>query len=477
MKRISSLLLALLFALSLSAVFSFPAAAEEVIHVACVGDSITAGTTGYNYPMYLQEMLGSGYEVKNFGLGGAAVRYKAEKDGSFFWYGSTQYQGSLSYDADIVFVMMGTNDVGSSLLQLKKYFKEDYYNYLVKPYLDKGATVVMMTSPFAYEYTMHNANVINTTIRDHQLALAEEKGLRIIDMNTATSGMRECFPDGLHGNQSGYTVIAETIYKEYFGGNVATVNVTTTPGALVSIGRVGIKANEETGVATLPVLTGTQSFSVMLDGYKSAVGTIAVPSGESECTVALTAGGKNLAKGGTATASSHTDGRDASYAFDGDDQSTRWESEWASPQWLKVDLGAEQKIGAVRLVWEPAYAKGYTIEVSNDDASYTAVATVTDGDGATDEVLFDAVNARYVRITCTEKGSQFSYSLYEMAVIEAVEGDLTVNIGEIVPTEIKIPVHRLPWLWISVIAAAVLVAVAVVVLLVVKKARKPKAEA
>ena len=38
------------------------------------------------------------------------MRHKAESDGKFFWYDSEQYQGSLAYDADVVFVMMGTND-------------------------------------------------------------------------------------------------------------------------------------------------------------------------------------------------------------------------------------------------------------------------------------------------------------------------------------------------------------------------------
>ena len=470
MKKLLSLLTALSLTLALGAVGTLPAAAEDMIRVACVGDSITAGTTGYNYPMYLQEMLGDGYEVKNFGLGGAAVHHKEEKGGGYFWYDSNQYKSSLQYDADIVFVMMGTNDVGSSVLQLKKYFKEDYFTYLVQPYLDKGAEVVMMTSPFAYEYLMKDPKVINTTIRGYQLELAEEKGLKIIDMNTATAGMRECFPDGLHGNQSGYTVIAETIYKEYFKGDIATVRVTSTPGALVSIGRVGIKADEETGIASVPTLTGEWPFTVSLDGYKTAKGSIVVPSGTSECKVMLTEGGKNLALNCDAVASSHVGDKDAPNAFDGNDHSTRWESELSSPQWIRVDLKESKKIGAVRIVWEPAYAKGYTIDVSADDQAYTTVAAVKDGDGATDEVLFDPVDARYVRVTCTEKGSQYAYSIYEMMVVEAVEGDLAVDVGVIQPSPVKeAKAGGLPWLWIGIGAAALVLAAAVLLVVLRKK--------
>lgn len=478
LRKFFSLLITAALLLSLLTVGApLSAIADDVIHVACVGDSITAGASLYNYPMYLQEMLGDRYEVKNFGLGGAAVRHKAGSDGKYFWYDSTQYQESLQYDADVVFVMMGTNDVGSNVISLKNYFKEDYYTYLVKPYLDKGAKVVMMTSPFAYEYTMNDANRINTVIRDYQLELAEEKDLPIIDMNTATAGMRECFPDGLHGNQSGYMVIAETVYKEYFGGDVATVDVTTTPGALVTIGRVGIKANAETGVASVPVLPGIHDLVVTLDGYKTVHGTINVPSGHSTCEITLTEGGKNLAIGATATVSSHTGDNSGDKAIDGNDGSTRWESEWASPQWIQVDLGATHKVGAIRIVWEPAFASGYDIMVSTNGTDFTTVTTVTGGDGATDEVVFDPVDAQYIKVVCTQKGSQWAYSMYELMIIEATEGSLTVDVGEIIPTNVPDPV-TIPWLWIGVGAGVLLVFV--VILLVIlgkkKKAKVPAAE-
>ena len=59
---------------------------DGVIRVACVGDSITAGTSEYNYPKYLAEYLkalgsktGVRYEVKNHGKGAASVRHVREK--------------------------------------------------------------------------------------------------------------------------------------------------------------------------------------------------------------------------------------------------------------------------------------------------------------------------------------------------------------------------------------------------------------
>ena len=479
MKTLSRLL-AIIFMLTLVlAAFTLPASAEgeKVIKVACVGDSITAGTNATNYPMYLQELLGDGYEVKNFGLGGAASRHKPESDGTYFWYDSAQYKGSLEYDADVVFVMMGTNDVHSSIIWLAKHFQEDYYEYLIKPYLEKGREVVIVTSPFAYEYTMADANVINTTIRQKQIEIANEYKLKLIDMNSATSGMRECFPDGLHGNASGYTVIAQTIYKEYFKGDVASVGIKTQPNALVSIGRVGIRANAETGVANLNVLPGTRDITVTLDGYKTAMGKINIPSGRSEAEITLESGGRNVALNCTATESSKSgDGREAKYAVDGDEMNTRWESNAGDPQWILLDFGDTYNIGSVRIFWEPAYASGYDIEVSLDGTNFTTVASVTDGDGGADEVVFDPVEANFLRVNCTRRATQFTYSMYELQVIEATQGDMTVDIGEItpevLPEDTYIPLPTI--LIVCGICLAVVIIVVILIAVFVKKGKKEK---
>ncbi len=477
LKKIMSLVLCAALLCSFGVTLTFAdegAATAEKIKVACVGDSITAGSNSANYPMYLQEILGDGYEVKNFGLGGAAVRYKAESDGSFFWYGSTQYLSSLEYDADVVFVMMGTNDVGSNLLTLKKYFKEDYYNYLVKPYLDKGSKVVMMTSPYAYYYMMKDHMVINTTIRDYQLELAEEKDLQIIDMNTATANMRECFPDGLHGNASGYTVIAQTVYEEYFGGELAEVTVKTQPKALVTAGRMGINANAETGEATLKLIPGTHDFAVTLDGYKSVYGTITAEKGKSKCEVPMSEGGKNVAKGSLVTVSSESGEFKAKYATDGS-KDTRWQANWGASQWMTLDMGKAYKIGGVRLLWEPAFGKAYDILVSTDGVNYESVASVTDGDGATDEIFFNAVDARYLKLDFKEMGSQYGYSLYEVEVMESDGTELTVNCGNIIPeTVIEKKILSTASLILIGAGGAILIAVIVVtvVMLLNKKEKK-----
>jgi hypothetical protein len=124
----------------------------------------------------------------------------------------------------------------------------------------------------------------------------------------------------------------------------------------------------------------------------------------------------NLAVGKTATASSYEKGLFPSppaNAVDGN-LTTRWASGWSDPQWLKVDLGNEQTVSRVVLRWETAYGKSYRVEVSRDGTSWQQVYATTTGDGGTDVARFGATQARYVRVTGTQRGTSYGYSLYEL---------------------------------------------------------------
>ncbi|MFD0589010.1 discoidin domain-containing protein [Paenibacillus sp. GCM10027627] len=128
----------------------------------------------------------------------------------------------------------------------------------------------------------------------------------------------------------------------------------------------------------------------------------------------------NLALNKTTVVSSvETTGFEGSKAVDGSG-TTRWASlEGIDPQWIYVNLGSSQSVSRVKLTWEAAYAKSYTIQVSNDSGTptnWTTVYTTTSGNGATDDVTFSATNAKYVRVHGTERGTAYGYSLFEFEV-------------------------------------------------------------
>ncbi|WP_338704148.1 discoidin domain-containing protein (plasmid) [Streptomyces sp. Q6] len=86
--------------------------------------------------------------------------------------------------------------------------------------------------------------------------------------------------------------------------------------------------------------------------------------------------GTDLALRREATASSAEDGHPAAHATDGD-AGTRWSSAYEDHQWLQVDLGTSRRFDRVAVVWEQAYPKTYTVQVSDDGDTWTDVTTVS----------------------------------------------------------------------------------------------------
>jgi beta-glucosidase len=123
-----------------------------------------------------------------------------------------------------------------------------------------------------------------------------------------------------------------------------------------------------------------------------------------------------LSQGHPATASSTQDPAafPAGGAVDGD-PGTRWSSAAADPQWIQVDLGAQHGIGQIALSWETAYAKAFTISTSNDGSTWSQVYATTAGTGGT-QTLNVTGSGRYVRLTGTQRATQYGYSLWEFQV-------------------------------------------------------------
>jgi hypothetical protein len=135
--------------------------------------------------------------------------------------------------------------------------------------------------------------------------------------------------------------------------------------------------------------------------------------------VAPPVAGTDVAVGRPTTASSYQQtGTGAPYppsnATDGR-WDTRWASDWSDPQWIQVDLGKATAITHVQLGWESAYAKAYQVQVSGDGSSWTTVYTTASGTGGVDTLDVPA-SGRYVRVTMTQRGTSYGYSLYEFGV-------------------------------------------------------------
>ncbi|MET9982062.1 discoidin domain-containing protein [Streptomyces rochei] len=94
---------------------------------------------------------------------------------------------------------------------------------------------------------------------------------------------------------------------------------------------------------------------------------------------------------------------------------TRWASDWSDPQWIQVDLGAATTIRKLQLVWDPAYAKSYDVQVSDNGTTWRTVHTTASGNGDVDTIDL-AETARHVRLHLTARGTGWGYSLHEFGI-------------------------------------------------------------
>jgi len=106
-----------------------------------------------------------------------------------------------------------------------------------------------------------------------------------------------------------------------------------------------------------------------------------------------------------ATSSSVQGGNAAALAIDGD-ATTRWESVHADGAWIQFDFGAKTQIGYMKLVWENAYGKEYSIQVSDDGKTWYQLRYVADGTGGTEEFNNVNANVRYVRMNGVKRATR-----------------------------------------------------------------------
>ncbi|MEU4154193.1 discoidin domain-containing protein [Streptomyces sp. NPDC026659] len=139
--------------------------------------------------------------------------------------------------------------------------------------------------------------------------------------------------------------------------------------------------------------------------------------------------GNDLALGRKATASSVDDpSHGAANVTDGDGD-TRWSSSFDDGQWVQVDLGSPVSFDRIAVDWEQAYARTYTVQVSGDGSAWTDVRDVdnaaaplpfhTPGPASMQNVEFDAVTARHLRVLCRTRATSWGFSMWELAVVDS----------------------------------------------------------
>lgn len=219
--KIAFLLIAAFLSISWAAEMNPPINVTDYkapIRVACVGDSITQGyglSPDKTYPNQLQEMLGAGWNVNNFGVSGRTLLKKGD---SPYWK-EPAYQKALKSEPDVVIIMLGTNDAKPQNWMHKAEFAADYIE-LVKSFQ------ALPSKPRIYACRpcpvpgSGNFDITEKPVKAQIKVIDEivkELGLGMIDMYGALDDKPELLPDQVHPNVEGANEMAKTAYKALTG--------------------------------------------------------------------------------------------------------------------------------------------------------------------------------------------------------------------------------------------------------------------
>lgn len=219
-KTLSTLLLVLfcLTTLQLPAAAKRKKVAAQPVRVACVGNSITYGTgiadrKHFSYPVQLQQMLGNGYVVGNFGKPGATLLYKGHRP----YVEQPEFKEALRFKGDIAVIHLGINDTDPrNWPNYRDEFVKDYLSIMdsLRAANPKVRFILARMTPIADRHPRFQSGTkqwhdeIQTAIE----TVARVSGAELIDFHEPLYPYPNLLPDAIHPNPEGAGILAKTVY-------------------------------------------------------------------------------------------------------------------------------------------------------------------------------------------------------------------------------------------------------------------------
>jgi len=233
-----------LFLLVLLLVSCLYAEPGDTLKVAVIGNSITIGAginnpTTDSYPGQLGAFLGPLYDVHNFGVSGRTLL----RHGDYPIWNEQFFKDALALDADVVVILLGTNDTKPYNWIYKDEFLDDYRAMIDTFSLgDKEPQFFLSYPPpaFCVNFDIRDS-VITADIIPMVDTMLAETGAHKVDFYTPLLSRSDLFPDCIHPNVDGHTLMAQILYKEFTGNELRQVqdvnvalNKPVTDGSFVS---------------------------------------------------------------------------------------------------------------------------------------------------------------------------------------------------------------------------------------------------
>lgn len=190
--------------------------------VACIGDSITKGLGIKNgdktYPEQLQELLGSNYDVQNFGFSGATLLRKGHKP----YVETPEYKQALAFQPDIAVIALGINDTDPrNWPNYGDEFEHDY-SLLISDLIKTNPHISIYICTLTPIFSGHPRFLSGTRDWYQQISLlipkiAKNNQVKLIDINGQLKSRIDLFEDNIHPNTAGATLIAKQVNRALTG--------------------------------------------------------------------------------------------------------------------------------------------------------------------------------------------------------------------------------------------------------------------
>lgn len=210
MKRILPLLFLLLGTVSVLA--------QKKIRVACVGNSITYGYAlpereKNAYPYRLQQMLGEGYEVGNFGKSGATLLNRGHRP----YTQQQEYKDALAFAGDIVVIHLGINDTDPrNWPNYQDEFISDYRS-LIQSFREvnpKARFLIARMTPLSERHHRYESGTRDwhEEIQHAIQCVARAEEVQLINFFEPLHPYPYILEDAIHPNAEGAQMMAEIVY-------------------------------------------------------------------------------------------------------------------------------------------------------------------------------------------------------------------------------------------------------------------------
>ena len=195
---------------------SLPSPRTDAVRVACIGNSITHGSgidmmDQKGYPAQLQQLLGDGYQVKNYGVGARCMMATSDHP----YMQEQAWRDAKAFLPQVVIIKLGTNDSKDYQWNQQQY-ERDYQLMIDTLRQLPSRPVIYLCNPvraFRDKWGITDSVIVGGVIPSIS-KIAKRNKLKVIDLHSVITDPKDMTSDMIHPNANGARRMAERIAAE-----------------------------------------------------------------------------------------------------------------------------------------------------------------------------------------------------------------------------------------------------------------------